>query len=295
MGEALFTAARTGDTARLNAILEQSGVTLSPLDTDEAGRTAIFYSQLSGHAEATQLLEEHGWKPMDKANLFAGPGGRLCFWSDPSGVRVRQLRPREPTPMVNWAVKRPVVVQATAQAARQVADRRKREPLSHKKAAVAFRKKMRAAEYHLLVRTGSMAISGADHPMYPRRVYGGGRSRRGCAKPSLRRVREGEDEREEELQLWEEAAAAAAEQDDEDEDHEAVPPAPVPVLRTGVSEVLASVQVSEHRSAAGGGELWEMVPMMRRESSSSSSWLEVELEEGEQEQEEEGSIQLPAF
>ena len=316
MSGGLFIAARSGDTARLRELLSRPDASFSPAEADEAGRTAIFYAQLAGHAEATALLTRHGWSPMERTNTFDGPGGRLMFWSDPSGVRVRQLRPpREPAPMVNWGAPSPHAVAqaghdereaaAAARAAGQppAPQLTKELPKSRKKETVAFRKALRKAEYH---RGGNTSSGGPDHPFYARKRPGIGKA---CAKPGLRRVRdevEEEQEDEAELEQWEEAEADRH-PGQRDEAHGEAPAAvPIPVSRTGVSGALASVQVSGPSFPAVGGqegqrmmcgdEQWVVVPppAQRRSSSRSSSggesWLDVDGDGAGA-----AGVQLPAF
>jgi len=145
----LHEAAQHGDTEAVRRIL--SGLDDLPVnEPDDAGRSAIFYSQIHGFDDITDLLAARGWSKMPEGSIFRGPGGRQCFWTydEPSFVSRPQPRPHP----------RFVVAPTPSPAAK----------LSAKKAAIRERKVLRSAYY----RGPGVNVVGPAHKMYPRKQPG---------------------------------------------------------------------------------------------------------------------------
>lgn len=292
MSHLLFIAARTGDAPALHRLLTDHSDDLIRDEVDDAGRTAIFYAQLGGHVDAVTLLSQHGWTPMDKSNMFEGPGGRLCFWSEPKGVRVRQLR--QHAPLVNWDAPQPRVPWSMVHSVASGDTEGRPFPahVSRKKETVAFRKRQRQARYRSV--QNSFVALGMDHPMYPRKAEHSSKRRRarGAALPTLRRIKDELDD----YDTVETNMDEELDEEDEVEAEDAVQGSsegPVPVSRSGLSGVMAATTMPDDEApmhGEGGDAEWVLVPVMRRYSSSSSSFLEVEREDSPP-----AVVSLPAF
>ena len=76
----LHKAASDGDIYAVRDILASFDDPLPVNAPDAEGRSAIFYAQIRGFQEITDLLESVGWTKMPEGNTFRGAGGRLCFW-----------------------------------------------------------------------------------------------------------------------------------------------------------------------------------------------------------------------
>ena len=131
--------------------------------------------------------------------------------------------------------------------------------------------------------------------MYPRKAeHSSKRLRaRGAALPTLRRVT---DEREDDDAV-DTTMPEELDEDDEVEAEDAKPGSsdgPVPVSRSGLSEVLAATSMSNDtapRDGKGDETEWVVVPVVRRDSSSDSSFVEVEREDSPPAP----GVSLPAF
>ena len=75
---ALHAAAATGELSHVRNLLD-NGPPFQKNAPDSAGRSAIFYAQLLGHADIVKLLSKRGWMKMPEGNRARAPGGRSMW------------------------------------------------------------------------------------------------------------------------------------------------------------------------------------------------------------------------
>jgi hypothetical protein len=76
----MHAAAVAGELSHVLDLLD-NGPPLERNAPDSAGRSAIFYAQLLGHASIVKLLSERGWTKMPEGNMARAPGNRSMWWT----------------------------------------------------------------------------------------------------------------------------------------------------------------------------------------------------------------------
>jgi len=84
----LHAAAAAGELSHVLALLDK-GPPLQKNAPDSAGRSAMFYAQLLGHANIVKLLSERGWTKMPEGNMARAPGDRSMWWTSGPWITAR--------------------------------------------------------------------------------------------------------------------------------------------------------------------------------------------------------------
>ena len=84
----MHAAAVAGELSHVLALLDK-GPPLQKNAPDSAGRSAMFYAQLLGHANIVKLLSERGWTKMPEGNMARAPGDRSMWWTSGPWITAR--------------------------------------------------------------------------------------------------------------------------------------------------------------------------------------------------------------
>lgn len=162
----LHKACQEGDINRVQMILDaaREANVIDELinQPDDDARSAVFYSQLLGCDEVTELLASSGWTKLPEGTLMRGPGGRNMFW-----------KYAEPT--CSCTIRRSLTFSAwvpprnTPAAAGQPVQRTLRLPnQGAKKDRQMLRRQQRLIDYR-----NAVQVVGPDHKFFPRKQVGG--------------------------------------------------------------------------------------------------------------------------
>ena len=171
----LFAAVRRGDADIVGRLLVDTDSPPAIDAPDEAGCTAIFYSQMLGLDNITEMLSAAGWTPMDTSNLTLGAGGRPMFLKWCAAARA----PAAGHLALSWPVRCSVMKRDKEAAVKDTIIAR-REARS---CTARVRRRMRELERSTQKKAPQFNLN-RDHPFYARKQHGCKR-KGGVARPAL--------------------------------------------------------------------------------------------------------------